>query len=104
MTETNVEAHKDHLRYEQDHLKWSADHMRALAILKRVEAYIFTHEAEIAAHRAEIVRHEETIEHGDAHAPTPSEGEHKKLGHSHTASGQNHDRLLSAICDLEKFL
>jgi hypothetical protein len=80
MTDTNVDAHKDHLEYEQDHLRWSADHMRALAILKRVEAHIFMHEAEIAAHRAEIVRHEETIEHGDAHTPEPPAEEHKKNG------------------------
>lgn len=104
MTDTRVEAHKDHLRYEQDHLKWSADHMRALAILKRVEAHLFTHEAEIAAHRAEIARHEESLAHGDAHAPTPSQGEHETIGRSHTEAGKNHDRLLSAITDLEKLL
>jgi hypothetical protein len=60
--------------------------------------------AEIAAHRAEIVRHEETIEHGDAHTPEPPAEEHKKMGHTHAAAGQNHDRLLNAISDLEKFL
>ncbi|ODR98967.1 hypothetical protein AUC68_07350 [Methyloceanibacter methanicus] len=104
MTETSVEAHKDHLRYEQEHLKWSADHMRALAILKRVEAHLFAHEAEIAAHRAEIARHEESIAHGDAHAPSPSKGEHETLGRAHTEAGKSHDRLLSAIAGLEEFL
>ena len=28
----------------------------------------------------------------------------KKMGHTHAAAGQNHDRLLNAISDLEKFL
>jgi hypothetical protein len=104
MTETSVEAHKEHLRYEQEHLSWSADHMRALAILKRAEAHLFQHEAEIAAHRAEIARHEESISHGEAHAPKFPEGEHEAMGHAHAETRESHDRLLNAISDLEKLL
>ena len=102
MTDTSVEAHSEHLRHEQEHWNWSADHMRALAILKRAEAHLFQHEAEIATHRAEIARHEESITHGDTHATTPPEGEHKAMGRPHAEAGENHDRFLNAIFALEK--
>lgn len=102
MDEKSVDAHKEHLRFEQDHLKWSADHMRALAILKRAEACLYAHEAEVAAHRAEIVRHEEAIAHGEAHAPAPPEGDHEAHERQHAESGRHHDSFMKAIFELDK--
>jgi len=96
--------HAEHLRHAQDHHRWRADHMRALAVLRRVEAHILDHEAEIAAHDAEIAAHEEAIGHGGAHAPAPSDGEHRRLAAAHAEGARNHDALIAAVLDLRRLL
>ena len=76
--------------------------MRALSVLRRLEAHLYSHEVHILLHRAEVARHDETLQHGDAHLPTPQAGEHESMGAHHADESRNHSKLMEAIFALEK--